>query len=28
FPHRNKALKRASSQDEQAYLEGGPRFGQ
>ncbi|MCA0911535.1 DUF924 family protein [Marinobacter nauticus] len=28
FPHRNKALKRASSQDELAYLEGGPRFGQ
>ncbi len=28
FPHRNKALKRVSSQDEQAYLEGGPRFGQ
>ncbi|MEC8898871.1 DUF924 family protein [Marinobacter sp. bablab_jr008] len=28
FPHRNKALKRTSSQDEQAYLEGGPRFGQ
>ena len=28
FPHRNKALKRASSPDELAYLEGGPRFGQ
>ena len=28
FPHRNKALKRASSSDELAYLEGGPRFGQ
>lgn len=28
FPHRNTALKRTSSPDELAYLEGGPRFGQ
>ena len=28
FPHRNKALGRASTADEEAYLEGGRRFGQ
>ncbi|HAU17196.1 MAG TPA: DUF924 domain-containing protein [Marinobacter adhaerens] len=28
FPHRNKALGRISTADEEAYLEGGRRFGQ
>lgn len=28
FPHRNTALKRSSSSEEQAYLESGKRFGQ
>lgn len=28
FPHRNKVLGRTSSESEEAYLEGGPRYGQ
>jgi uncharacterized protein (DUF924 family) len=28
FPHRNQALKRSSSPEEQAYLTNGKRFGQ
>ena len=28
FPHRNKALGRTSTPEEQNYLEGGRRFGQ
>lgn len=28
FPHRNKALKRTPTADEEAYLESGKRFGQ
>lgn len=28
FPHRNTALSRESTPEEQAYLENGPRFGQ
>lgn len=28
FPHRNAALKRASTPEEEDYLKGGPRFGQ
>ncbi|PXX91699.1 DUF924 domain-containing protein [Marinobacter vulgaris] len=28
FPHRNQALKRTSSTDEEAYLKSGKRFGQ
>lgn len=28
FPHRNKALKRTSSPEEEAYLSNGKRFGQ
>lgn len=28
FPHRNQALGRESSEDEKAFLENGPRYGQ
>ncbi len=28
FPHRNEALGRESTEEERAFLEGGPRFGQ
>jgi uncharacterized protein (DUF924 family) len=28
FPHRNQALGRASSEEEKAFLENGPRYGQ